>query len=59
MGRYRVSLTERLFRDWVVEVDADSEEEAEKIAQEQYESLGTDDGLGVISVDVDWTEVLP
>ena len=59
MGRYRVSLTERLFRDWVVEVDADSEEEAEKIAQEQYESLGTDDGLGVIDVDVDWTEELP
>lgn len=58
MKTYRVSLTEKINRDWVVEVEAATAEEAEEIASERFADIGTmeDSGGSTSEILVDWSE---
>lgn len=52
---YRVTLTEKVNRDWTVEIDAESEDAARNYALDHYES-GTQGPDRVYDVEIDWSE---
>lgn len=56
--KYRVSLTERVTTDWVVEVEANSEEEARQVALDTYYTDGVMERQRDGEIDIDWADVV-
>ena len=53
---WRVSITEKRYVDWVVEVEAATQEEAETIALAVYQEKGSEGDIGEVHAEIDWIE---
>lgn len=53
---WKVSITEKRYIDWVVEVEARSDEEAEKIALAVYQDKGSQGDISQVQAEIDWVE---
>lgn len=56
MTKYQVSLTERFSVDWLVDVEADTEEQARDIARECYREVGSKERERDGEIDIDWVD---